>query len=274
MLEQIEDELLRLELLARNFHEMIDMEPLFLHVLLKIVRKIPVLKDPTSIDGDSRKNDSSFSSRKINLLNRWKQTSDNLKWDEFKREMVRKKLDHLFKIARRITKKQIESLSSVQGRQRLTIDLSETCQGMRPSHFINKECKEKVKGYEKEFSMKIQRVKKREFKVMVDHSYPKWNQVRVRVEAKKTNQEKKSDPSGKNVHEARFWLSYFDFPLAENSFLSDKERYSVVLDEIDREKQEAHISLLYFPASYAGLKEKSFSQQNLISTLLEGKSLN
>lgn len=117
--------------------------------------------------------------------------------------------------------------------------------------------------------MKIDGASERKFKVVVEHSYPLWNQVRVRVEVTKTKKEKQSDPNGEDAHIAEFWLGYFDFPLAENSFLSSKERYAVVLDKIDRTKQQAHISLLYFPASYAGLKEKSFYQQKLISTLLE-----
>ncbi|MEN8256848.1 MAG: hypothetical protein ABFS09_03195 [Thermodesulfobacteriota bacterium] len=291
IIDQIDAELLRLELLSRNFHEMLDMEPLFLHVLLKIVREIPPLKEPSPPSPQDNKEEQLMPSRQDRLYGLWKRTSrslwrqipddkrkekfnvetDMMNWADFKKTMRQKRLERLMKIAKRITKKQIESLSSVQMRQRLIIDLSKTNQNVRPNEELGKEGDKKEGRNTSEFTMKIEGAT-RAFTVSVDHSYPDWNQVRVKVEVKKTKNEKKADQNGKDVHTAEFWLGYFDFPLAENTFLSGKERYAVVLDKIDRTKQEAHLSLLYFPASYAGLKEKSFYQQKLISTLLEQKS--
>ncbi|MDL1985636.1 MAG: hypothetical protein LWX54_15900 [Deltaproteobacteria bacterium] len=110
ILEEIDDELLRLELLSRNFHEMLNMEPLFLHVLLKIVRKIPGLPKPPK-PKQNKKADSSISSHSDQLYKLWKRIPGDMKWDVFKINMMKKKLVRLIKIARRITKKQMESLS-------------------------------------------------------------------------------------------------------------------------------------------------------------------
>jgi hypothetical protein len=270
ILEQIDEELLRLELLARNFHEMLDMEPLFRHVLLKIVGKIPRLPEP--FPSQDKAQASAFATPQDRLYALWKGHPGDMDWKDFKMKMMRRKLDRLIRIANRITKKQLESLSGVQVRQRLTIDLSKTCQDTRPIEPLAHECAMRGAVNQPTFSLRLAEGIERKFTVSINHSYPLWNQVRVKVEAQKTRQEKKKDPNGKDVHLSEFWLGYFDFPLAENTFLSDKERYAVVLDEINGAKQEALISIIYFPASSAGLKEKSFYQQKLISTLLEHKS--
>ncbi len=270
ILDQIDDDLLRLELLSRNFHEMLDMEPLFLHVLLKIVREIHNLPRPATKLYGKEESPAPLKNERFYAL--YQLMSEDMDWEEFTKTMMIKKLDRLIKIARRITKKQMESLSSVQSRYRLTIDLSKTCQNACPTESVLKECDDKTEGEVYRFSMKLNDDFRREFKVTVKYSYPLWSQVRIKVEVQKTENEKNADINGSGANIAEFWLGYFDFPLAENTFLSDKERYAVVLDEIDKEKNEAHVSFLYFPASYAGLKEKSFYQQRLISTLLEGKS--
>jgi hypothetical protein len=63
-------------------------------------------------------------------------------------------------------------------------------------------------------------------------------------------------------NKANFWLEYFDFPLVDNTYLNSKQRYSVILDGFETDEHEndtaAKITLLYYPASCSGLKEKSF----------------
>jgi len=301
LIEQIDEDLLRLELLSRNFHEMIEMEPLFIHVLLRIVREIPRLPNPfgdakleTGVFGVAgaqsavgELDTSEICQYKLRRLCEMDMTLsegkehpniDEDKWECFKKDFKKKKINQLIRIAKRITRKQIESLSTVEKRYRMEINLSDTCTDIRPNEPI-KECKGKEQGKDKWFDLDLGRGVKRKFRILVCRSFPDWNQVRIKVEALLTAKESKADPGAiKNekdepVHVSEFWLSFFDFPLADSTFLSDKERYSVILDKIDQEKNKAHISLLYFPASYAGLKEKSFYQQKLISTLMEKKGI-
>ena len=301
LIEQIDEDLLRLELLSRNFHETIEMEPLFLHVLLRIVREIPRLPNPygTAIPGTGvfdlaeeqsvvKEPDTSeicqYKLRRLYKMDMGPSVSkenpniDKDKWERFKGILMKKKINQLVRIAQRITRKQIESLCSVEKRHRMIINLSETCTDIRPDEPAI-ECKGKEQGKDEWFELDLERRVKRKFRILVCRSYPDWNQVRIKVEALLTEEESKADPGAKKnergepVHVSEFWLGFFDFPLADSTFLSDKERYSVILDKIDQEKKEAHISLLYFPASYAGLKEKSFYQQKLISTLMEKKGI-
>lgn len=73
------------------------------------------------------------------------------------------------------------------------------------------------------------------------------------------------------IEESAFWLEYFDFPLVDNSYINSKQRYSMVLEGFnpgwDGEDESVDITLLYYPASYAGLKEKSFYNNQLMNTL-------
>jgi hypothetical protein len=74
--------------------------------------------------------------------------------------------------------------------------------------------------------------------------------------------EQKYKENPKINNKANFWLEYFDFPLVDNTYLNSKQRYSVILDGFETDEREndtaAKITLLYYPASYSGLKEKSF----------------
>jgi hypothetical protein len=118
------------------------------------------------------------------------------------------------------------------------------------------------------------------FRINVDYAYTKWSQVYVTVQATRPNEaincpnkkemnkndeDKSSDD--RNIHNscASFWVSSFDFPLVDNTYLSEEERYGVAIDSID--KDEVNLVLVYFPASYAGLKEKSFYHKKVLNHL-------
>jgi len=74
---------------------------------------------------------------------------------------------------------------------------------------------------------------------------------------------------------ANFWLEYFDFPLVDNTYINSTHRYSAILEDIEEDKDgenaKAKITLLYYPAAYAGLKEKSFYNNQLMRGLLKSK---
>ena len=75
------------------------------------------------------------------------------------------------------------------------------------------------------------------------------------------------------IETSRFWLEYFDFPLVDNSYINSRQRYSVILEGFtsgrEGEDESAQITLLYYPASYAGLKEKSFYNNQLMNNLMK-----
>jgi len=336
--EEVDNLLLNLELISRNFHEVLDINPLFRYVLLKIVSETREVPDPGRFNqGEKKQNECvaanypafkrymrgvyrnnpccKFDKDAFNrcypdsYLDYRKNYKSDLKcddsiavhdekdWKAFLKKIRQNDMDRLNHIARRIAKKQVESLGGVTRRVRLVFDLERTCQDARPNENEIQDCK-KYPAQKTTVPLEIGENIKRTFTISVDRSYPRWNQLYVKLTANKTSEERAEDPncgSGsepvdpqiekcKDGIEEKFWVSYFDFPLVDNTFLSDKERFAVVLDDIEVIKDEAngkkedeqgsaHVSLLYFPAAYAGLKEKSFYQQRLMNTLLTGDGL-
>ena len=61
--------------------------------------------------------------------------------------------------------------------------------------------------------------------------------------------------------DVRFSLGYFDFPSINNTRLSNGERCAVVVRNMD--DASAKVSLIYFPASRAGLKDRMYVEEIL-----------
>ena len=57
-----------------------------------------------------------------------------------------------------------------------------------------------------------------------------------------------------DVQRRTFHVGYYDFPMIDNTRLSGDQRAAVVLNHINEEG--ADLTLVYFPGSYASLKEK------------------
>jgi hypothetical protein len=69
---------------------------------------------------------------------------------------------------------------------------------------------------------------------------------------------KPDDPPEVDV---RFAVGHFDFPAINNTRLSNGERAAVVIKNMD--DSSAKISLLYFPANRAGLKDRMYVEEVL-----------
>jgi hypothetical protein len=71
-----------------------------------------------------------------------------------------------------------------------------------------------------------------------------------------------------NTDDAEFWVDYYDFPMIDHTRLSRDQRCAVVIKNFG--KASARIALVYFPGSYASLKEKPYIQE-MIRDLLGTK---
>lgn len=362
VLETIDQQILQLGLLSRNFHETLDLSPLFTNVLMKIVRNIntEVLKFPKSqlsklSNGDlnielkgecvkrayrrlfsrnnkllrAKKTDFVKNIKNTVLFNKWKKRNCNSTgendtecmykfiFNQHIGKLKNRKKDELINISRRISAKQMESLSDVVERIRLKVNLNKTCVDTKPidefgddekcydfgddekkpgdliiqdaklSDINGKHDKSytscQIKYFDKvvgENDAKVEKIRDgiklhlndttaRCYSLSVRRAYPKWNQVYVEVMTDRTDAERGADQFGGLANKTSFWLSFFDFPMADNTYLSNKERFAVVLDKLDAKSKEAELSLVYFPAAYAGIKEKAFYQQRLLKYLTE-----
>ena len=80
------------------------------------------------------------------------------------------------------------------------------------------------------------------------------------------------DPElGRQTKVATFGVSYFDFPMIDNTRLVGGQRCSVVLNSIS--DQSADITLVLFPGTYASLKEKPYYNEVIESVLKANKRM-
>src|SRR6185369_6493969 len=68
-------------------------------------------------------------------------------------------------------------------------------------------------------------------------------------------------PDAKPEIDAKLSVGYFDFPAISNTRLSNGERCAVVVKNMD--DSSAKISLVYFPANRAGLKDRMYVEEIL-----------
>ena len=87
----------------------------------------------------------------------------------------------------------------------------------------------------------------REFMLAVNEINPERRELIIELGVRTPK-----EPS--SVQRRTFHVGYYDFPMIDNTRLSNDQRAAVVLNQIN--EGGADITLVYFPGSYASLKEK------------------
>ena len=184
----LEAKLLNLELLTYNFHDSLNLKPLFSHMS----RLIETSTDPNKPSYETRLN----------------------------------------QIGRDIATRQLVLLEQV---------------GKKFSRTIDFEMFEKEGLLELPPEMLILGDKEREFSLSVLGVNPKTREIRVEMGVR-TPQESSA------MQLRKFQIGFFDFPMIDNTRLSSDQRAAVVMTQAG--ETSAEITLVYFPGSYASLKEK------------------
>lgn len=200
---ELETEVLNLELLAYNFHESLNLSPLFYHLERAIAR--------TSLD----------SVRQERYLNR------------------------LRNVAREINRREGDLLEAAGDASEWNIDLDSLPTAAEATLTVNQV--------------------KRVFQVTALGVDAERRQIPVELEVVRLD-------SRGQPHErtrAKFTVGFFDFPMIDNTRLSDDQRCSVVLDLF--EGHHARLRLLYFPGSHASLRERPYYEDILEKLRREGE---
>jgi hypothetical protein len=184
-----EAKMLDLEMLAYNFHESLNLKPLFSHM-----------------------------DRQIALLS----------GSEKQSYLIR-----LNQVAKEISNRQLLLLEQVGGKFSRTVDL-EKFRASRGGLELEPE-KLKLDNTEREFMLSV-----------MDFN-PERRELRMELGVR-TPQESSS------VQRRTFIVGYYDFPMIDNTRLSKDQRAAVVLNQIN--EGGADLTLVYFPGSYASLREK------------------
>lgn len=211
--DALDADVLNLEMLAYNFHESLNLKPLFLEIRRRIVRE----------------------STKAQTEEARAQNADYL--------------NRIERVGREIVRRQMIVLEGVGRKVDRTIDLTQDPEGtsLEPVTLT-------LDGVETTFSMDILGVDRvnREIRIGLNIETP--------------------DPElGRQTRMAAFSVSYFDFPMIDNSRLLASQRCAVVLNAFS--EQSADITLVLFPGAYASLKEKPYYNEVIESVLNANKKL-
>ena len=189
---------LNLELLAYNFHESLNLKPLFLDLKRKIARELTNARTPAG------------------------------------REEYEAYMDRLERVAREIGRKQVIVLEGVGSKVDRSIDLSQDPSGesLEPATLT-------LGSQQATFGVDI---------LSVD-PVNKELSVGLSIET--------PDPKlGRQTKSATFTVSYFDFPMIDNTRLTGGDRCAIVLNAFSA--YSADLTLVFFPGAYASLKEKPY----------------
>jgi hypothetical protein len=206
-------DVLNLELLAYNFHESLNLKPLFTDLKRRIMKD-----EESSRSAAARADLAAYQER-------------------------------LERVAREIARKQMIVLEGVGRKVDRTVDLTGDPEGstLEPASLT-------LDQVETRFSIDVLGVdrKNREISVGLTVETP--------------------DPEhGRQTKTANFTVSYFDFPIIDNTRLDRGQRCSVVLNSFS--DQSADLTLVLFPGTYASLKEKPYYNEVIESVLSASKKL-
>jgi hypothetical protein len=144
----------------------------------------------------------------------------------------------LYELARYIAEKQRAMLEQVGRKFDMTLKLEEVRQHPPGGVLLNEATLSLLPGVEWNFRVDALDVDKETRKV----------QVRLSVTSLPRNLQQQYE----------FWIDPFDFPIIDNIRLSNDERFALVLTSVDDDKKFAHLTAVYFPGTYASLKEKPY----------------
>jgi hypothetical protein len=202
----LEAKMLNLEMLAYNFHESLNLKPLFAH----LDRQIAGSKQAGSNDYVMRLN----------------------------------------QVAKEISTRQLVLLEQVGRKFGRNVDFDKL--------------KENPGGMELAPEKLTLGKTQREFMLSVLDVNPERREMRVEMGVRTAGEESSA------VQRRTFTLSYYDFPMIDNTRLSNDQRAAVVINQIN--SAGADITVVYFPGSYASLKEKVSYDEVVEKLRLMGES--
>lgn len=192
----LEEKVLALELLAYNFHDVIDLSPLFKHIAKKIM------------ESDISNKDS---------LN-----------------------SQLERVASEVIEKQLSSLADGGTLKKFNLMFD---QGEQNNQVLD-EFEVPLRNDEPNAN------KERYIFVEALHIFPETSEVRVRLESGHINNRFKPEI------DIIFKVGFFDFPMIDNTRVSNSQRIGIALTRWS--DYSAELALVYFPGSRASLKEKPY----------------
>lgn len=236
--DQLDQDVLNLELLAYNFHESLDLGPLFKHVR----RRIPDRQSGPFADMRER-------------------------LEKVAQEVIGRQLTALSDSG--MIEKGDVSLEKVNDLQAYIAFGSRTVPDpkVNPGEGVSRVCLFMNSSDEKPHY--------RQFKLEIVQYDPLTREAQVRLYVSKVLsatecQRPDLDEVANREIDTTFWVGLFDFPMIDNTHLTRSERVAVSITQIT--PYSASVSLAYFPGSRASLKDKPYYDDVLHDLVRDQKS--
>lgn len=215
----LDEKVLALELLAYNFHDIIDLSPLFKHVAARVEQ----------LDIPQKQLEDKISNKSVRTY-----TTEEI--EAYKEELT----EQLKRVAAEVIDKQLASLADGGVLKRFTLDFEDIAQGSQSFDEILLPIRSDEPNSEEQRYIAVEAL----------HSYPQSSEIKVRLES--------GSPDNRFAPEIdiAFKVGFFDFPLIDNSRLSHSQRIAIALTRWS--DYGAELALVYFPSSRASLKEKPY----------------
>jgi len=205
----LEQKILNLELLVYNFHESLNLKPLFLH-LAREIKTSP-------------------------------QRSEYLA--------------RLNRVAEEVAKKQMLVIQEGGTTFDATLNLNS-------ESFLAPDGETEVPSVDRDL---VAEGVARNFKLEILHVDQKNEQIQLRVTVRTGR------PESAETTSTEFWFDRFDFPMIDNTRLSQDQRLAVVLNNFDVARGVADVTAAFFPGKYSGLREKPYYDEVLAQLLAENR---
>jgi len=205
----LEQKILNLELLVYNFHESLNLKPLFLH-LAREIKTSP-------------------------------QRSEYLA--------------RLNRVAEEVAKKQMLVIQEGGTTFDATLNL-------KSESFLAPDGETEVPSVDRDL---VAEGVARNFKLEILHVDQKNEQIQLRVTVRTGR------PESAETTSTEFWFDRFDFPMIDNTRLSQDQRLAVVLNNFDVARGVADVTAAFFPGKYSGLREKPYYDEVLAQLLAENR---
>jgi len=195
----IDTRLVGLELMAANFHESVDISPLF----WQLDRQVMKQHDANARDGD---------------------------------------LKELSRIAGTVKARQIEGLEIAGRKTEISFDLE-----LPPEQQKNFACDWRLPHVDGTPDLEHG---SRHFVVGLIKGDVQGRRLQLQLSY--------SDPKGGDTRQVLVWADLYDFPLMNFTRISDEERVAIVLTRLDATSMSATVTLVYYPSSRSGTKDKPY----------------
>lgn len=192
--------------------------------------------------------------------------------EEMSPDQAKKARDSLRSVARRVKDRQIAMLIKEGARQPYNLiikyrtdipseeDYPEPAKKTDESNFIDSwASQERSQGI-------ILESPDRFWTMNINFSHIDWEKqtVRVSVALKSNPSDKKEKYLGTSP---KFTLTWYDFPLTDNTTLVDGNRFSLFINRMEESEQEVNLKLIWFPKDYFTARERPINYKQFLEKL-------